>query len=180
MSSPQFPEWEDMMNDAMAKEKEAFDNWKDGNKGIPENKIIQAYEEIIRRAYFDQGHCTEEDLKKFVKLMDNKLKGDLKVYINDGYMDFQGFQDMMTKDKKDYVMEMFKEYDLNNDGTISQEEMKQIVSTLEKNNDHIHAKKMESFFSFMVKNCDQDGDGNIDKQEFLDGMGQWFQDQASN
>jgi len=43
------------------------------------------------------------------------------------------------------------------------------------------AKEKEAFDNcFMVKNCDQDGDGNIDKQEFLDGMGQWFQDQASN
>jgi len=174
MSAPQWPEWEEMMKDAMAKEKESFDKWKDGDKGIPEGKILEAYEEIIRRAYLDKGHCTEADIQKYKGMMDNKLKGELKAFMDDGYMDFKEFQIMMMKDKHGYVMEMFKEYDLNNDGTITQAEMTEIISTLETNNNQIHAQKMKEFFSFMLKNCDQDGDGNIDKQEFLEGTSQWF------
>ena len=68
---------------------------------------------------------------------------------------------------------MFKEYDLNDDGVITPDEMKTIIAALEKTNNHIHAQKMKEFFSFMLKNCDADGDGNISKQEFLDGTEKW-------
>ena len=52
---------------------------KDGDKGIPGDKILEAYEEILRRAYLDKGHCTEADIQKYKGMMDNKLKGELKV-----------------------------------------------------------------------------------------------------
>ena len=74
---------------------------------------------------------------------------------------------------------MFKEYDLNDDGIITPDEMTTIIAALEKNNNHIHAQKMKEFFSFMLKNCDADGDGNISKQEFLDGTGKWLYSQMA-
>ena len=75
---------------------------------------------------------------------------------------------------------MFKEYDLNENGIITPDEMKTIIAALEKNYNHVHAQKMKAFFSFMLKNCDADGDGNISKQEFLDGTEKWQQSMATN
>ena len=92
-------------------------------------------------------------------------------YIENGFMKFSNFHLMMIKDKQGYVENMFKEYDLNSDGVITQDEMKTISAGMKC---PIHAKKMKEFFNFMLSNFDANGDGEIDKQEFLDGVNSWL------
>ena len=50
-----------------------------GDKGIPSDKILEAYEEILRKAYLATGNCTEEDVIKFKGFMATKLEGELSV-----------------------------------------------------------------------------------------------------
>ena len=54
---------------------------KDGDNGIPADKILGTYEEIIRRTYLAEGHCSEEDIIKFCGYMESKLQGELQVKI---------------------------------------------------------------------------------------------------
>ena len=52
---------------------------KDGDKGVPSGKILEAYEAIIRKAYLETGNCTEGDIQKFCGFMASKLEGELQV-----------------------------------------------------------------------------------------------------
>ena len=52
---------------------------KDGDNGVPVDKILGTYEEIIRRTYLAEGHCSEEDIIKFCGFMESKLQGELQV-----------------------------------------------------------------------------------------------------
>ena len=52
---------------------------KDGDNGVPADKILGTYEEIIRRTYLAEGHCSEEDIIKFCGYMESKLQGELQV-----------------------------------------------------------------------------------------------------
>ena len=88
-------------------------------------------------------------------------------------MKWEKFQLMMMKDKQGYVEVMFNEYDLNDDGQITPDEMDTIIASVQKKC-QIHTQKLKEFFSFMLTNCDTDGDGNISKQEFLDGIEKWM------
>ena len=51
----------------------------DGDKGVLADKILGTYEEIIRRTYLAEGHCSEEDIIKFCGFMKAKLQGELQV-----------------------------------------------------------------------------------------------------
>ena len=51
----------------------------DGDKGVVADKILGTYEEIIRRTYLAEGHCSEEDIIKFCGFMESKLQGELQV-----------------------------------------------------------------------------------------------------
>jgi hypothetical protein len=52
---------------------------KDGDNGVPADKILGTYEEIIRRNSLAKGHCSEDDIIKFCGYMESKLQGELQV-----------------------------------------------------------------------------------------------------
>ena len=84
---------------------------------------------------------------------------------NNGTIDFKEFLVLMERqvgsgDKDTEYMEAFKLFDKNGDGTISAEELKEVMT-------NIGEKMNDSEISQMIKEADLDGDGQINYSEFI-------------
>ena len=75
-----------------------------------------------------------------------------------------------TKDQMDVYMEAFKMFDQNNDGTITIEELGEVMHSLGRNPTKIELKDM-------VNEVDMDSNGSIDFTEFLAMMGADMKDE---
>ena len=67
-------------------------------------------------------------------------------------------------------MELFKKYDLNNDGEIDQSEMDKIVEKMNESGNTTMAKDMRERFDSMLANFDANGDGMISLTEFSEAI----------
>jgi len=59
----------------------------------------------------------------------------------------------------------FKMFDVDGSGTISKDELKQVLQK-----DEVHKGKDEKYWDNMIKEADKNGDGEIDYSEFLEMM----------
>lgn len=137
-----------------------------------DGKIINAqamkvYFELMD-AYQEAGVTTEEDVED-LKL----LEGDFQTVVeacdtnNDGFIDFEEFKNLIKEAESAYVRTLFKTYDLNLDGYITQDEMNTVVAGIEK---PIRAKRLRELFDMLLANFDTDGDGRLSLAEFSDSM----------
>jgi len=122
----------------------------------------------LQDAYLEAGVTTEEDLED-LKL----LEGDFATVVeacdanNDGFIDFEEFKNLIKEAESAYVRQLFKTYDLNLDGYITQDEMDTVVAGIEK---PIRAKRLRELFDMLLANFDTDGDGRLSLAEFSDSM----------
>jgi len=84
---------------------------------------------------------------------------------SNGTIDFQEFQAMMTRNSKptdtqEELKQAFKVFDRDNSGTISADELRQVLKSL---GDDFTDKEIDE----MMKQADLDGNGSIDYDEFV-------------
>jgi len=137
------------------------------NGKIPNGDAMNAYY-ALQDKYVEVGINNKEeieDLKKFA--------GDLQVVVqacdanNDGFIDLDEFKNLYREAWSAYIGALFKTYDLNKDGLITQDEMNTVVAGIEK---PIRAKRIRQCFDVMLANFDADGDGKLSLFEFSEAM----------
>ncbi len=143
-------------------------------------KIIANLTEDERAEYYEafklfdkdgDGNITIIELKEVMKSLnimptDTELQDMVNEVDRDknGTIEFEEFLIMMikkqgTKTQEDELKEAFKVFDLDNDGTISKSELKQVMSRLGE-------KLTDAEIEDMIKSADKDGNGLIDFEEF--------------
>ena len=133
--------------------------------------------QILKEAFelFDKnadGEITQDELTKFFECMRDKLnKADIQDMINEvdvvgnGSITFEGFKGLMERkfrdeDIEEELIETFKKFDQDNNGLIGAED---VFNVLQSFGQDVTVNEAEE----MVKNCDLDGDGFINYQEFV-------------
>merc|ERR1711971_10995 len=137
------------------------------NGKIPNADAMKAYY-ALQDKYVEVGINNKEeveDLKKFA--------GDLEVVVkacdanNDGFIDLEEFKNLYREAWSAYIGALFKTYDLNKDGLITQDEMNAVVAGIDR---PIRAKRVRQCFDVMLANFDVDGDGKLSLFEFSEAM----------
>ena len=133
--------------------------------------------QILKEAFelFDKnadGEITSDELSKFFECIGDKLnKGDIQDMINEvdiegnGSITFEGFKGLIERkfrdeDIEEELIETFKKFDQDNNGLIGAED---VFNVLQSFGQDVTVNEAEE----MVKNCDLDGDGFINYQEFV-------------
>ena len=81
----------------------------------------------------------------------------------DGEIDFDEFLSMMKEmsgDSEKELLQAFQVFDKNKDGFISVDELRQVMATLGET-------QSQEEIEEMIKEADQDGDGQVDYNEFV-------------
>jgi len=130
-------------------------------------QAMEVYFDLMKK-YEEIGIVTEDDVED-MKLFENDFQGavDICDANNDGFIDFGEFKNLIKEAESTYTKSLFKAYDLNMDGYITQDEMDTVVSGIEKPN---RAKRVREIFDLMLQNFDADGDGRISWAEFTESM----------
>jgi len=128
---------------------------------------MEVYYELLK-VHVAAGITTEEEIED-VRSFDGTFQAVVEVcdVNNDGFIDFEEFKALIMQAKVVYIEELFKTYDLNLDGFITQDEMDTVIAGIEK---PVRAKKVRELFDMMLANFDADGDGRISLTEFTDSM----------
>jgi len=130
-------------------------------------QVMKVYFDLMD-AYQEAGVTTEEDVED-LKL----LQGDFQTVVeacdanNDGFIDFEEFKNLIKASESAYVRTLFKTYDLNMDGYITQDEMNTVVAGIEI---PVRKKRLRELFDMLLANFDTDGDGRLSLAEFSDSM----------
>merc|ERR1711973_127456 len=137
-----------LSEEQMAEYKEAFDLF-DKDK----NGIISSVE--LSTVMKNLGHePSEAELKQMMTEVDTD---------GDGEIDFDEFLSMMKEmsgDSEKELLQAFQVFDKNKDGFISVDELRQVMATL---GETLSQEEIEE----MIKEADQDGDGQVDYNEFV-------------
>ncbi|KAK0444259.1 calmodulin [Desarmillaria tabescens] len=143
------------------------------------NEQITEFKEAF--SLFDKdgdGTITTAELGTVMRsLGQNPTEGELHDMINevdadgDGTIDFSEFLAMMQKrahesDSEDEIRQAFKVFDRDGNGTISAAELKQVMTSLGE-------RLSDAELQAMINEADQDGNGEIDYQEWLEMILTW-------
>jgi len=137
---------------------------------------MSAYRDTF--AIFDKdgnGEITATELGEVMRsLGQNPSESELQDMINEvdadnsGTVDLEEFLQMMAHQPKSVDLETelraaFRVFDKDNSGTISASELRQVMSSI---GEDLTGKEIDE----MIREADQDGDGTIDFEEFVDFM----------
>jgi len=141
---------DDLTEEQIAEFKEAFLLFdKDGDGTITTNELATVMRSLGQNP-------TESELQDMVNEVDTNQNGTI---------DFPEFLQMMAKklkesDSDDEIREAFRVFDKDGDGTISANELRQVMVNLGEN---LTEEEVEE----MIKEADQDGDGQVNFEEFV-------------
>lgn len=135
-------------------------------------------EEIELFTQFDKnkdGYITKNELKKGLKGLGNSSEEEIEEIMqsidtdNNGAINYNEFLAATLNSKVssdiDRITKAFEFFDLDGDGLISETELKNALAGKEFEKIDI------KIFTDALKECDQDGDGKVDYNEFLDAIG---------
>jgi len=134
-------------------------------------KIKACFEEMDTD---NNGQLSPEEIKAGLLKMGGKVPDDLKTLLEEmdsdgnGQIDFSEFcaaaLDAKECQEKEVCWGAFNRFDLDGNGKISKEELRQVLSG---NDENLKETFSNVSLKRIMKECDQDGDGQIDFQEFL-------------
>lgn len=145
-SGPKFELSEEQRNDI----KEAFDLFDTSGTGVIDIKELKV---AIRALGFEPK---KEEIKKMIADIDKDGSGKLS---------FSDFLALMTvkmaeKDTKEEILKAFRLFDDDETGTISFKNLKRVAKELGEN-------LTDEELQEMIEEADRDGDGEVNKEEFL-------------
>ncbi|KAL1857383.1 Calmodulin [Paecilomyces lecythidis] len=142
------------------------------NPGWPSSVWDLSTELIADREFWQTGQITTKELGTVMRsLGQNPSESELQDMINEvdadnnGTIDFPEFLTMMARKMKDTdseeeIREAFKVFDRDNNGFISAAELRHVMTS-------IGEKLTDDEVDEMIREADQDGDGRIDYNEFV-------------
>ncbi|KAM7201826.1 calmodulin [Rhypophila sp. PSN 637] len=148
--------------------KEAFSLFDKDGDGLAE-PILSVAGHVLN---YDSGQITTKELGTVMRsLGQNPSESELQDMINEvdadnnGTIDFPEFLTMMARKMKDTdseeeIREAFKVFDRDNNGFISAAELRHVMTS-------IGEKLTDDEVDEMIREADQDGDGRIDYNEFV-------------
>lgn len=123
---------------------------KDNDGKISAQELLSAYQKLMSQ------DLAEDEVKKIMESVDSN---------NSGFIDYSEFCTACSKKemmkKQENLMTAFKAFDLDNNGLISMNELKEILGKLSENEESINE---------LICQADTNGDGMIDTKEFIDVM----------
>ncbi|KAG5682763.1 putative Calcium-dependent protein kinase 20 [Polypedilum vanderplanki] len=145
-SGPKFELTEEQKNDI----KEAFDLFDTSCTGVIDIKELKV---AIRALGFEPK---KEEIKKMIADIDKDRTGKLS------YADFLSLMTvkMAEKDTKEEILKAFRLFDDDETGTISFKNLKRVAKELGEN-------LTDEELQEMIDEADRDGDGEVNKEEFL-------------
>jgi calcium-dependent protein kinase len=127
---------------------------KDNDGRISSDELLQVYHKILDKP------LVEEEIRKIMKSVDSN---------NSGFIDYSEFCTACSRKEliinQDNLMAAFRTFDLDNDGVISVEEIREILGWFTSTDEYI---------SELVRQVDVNGDGKIDVKEFTEMMNNCF------
>lgn len=145
-SGPKFELSEEQRNDI----KEAFDLFDTSGTGVIDSKELKV---AIRALGFEPK---KEEIKKMIAEVDKDGSGKLS------FADFLSLMSvkMAEKDTKEEIMKAFRLFDDDETGSISFKNLKRVAKELGEN-------LTDEELQEMIEEADRDGDGEVNKEEFL-------------
>ncbi|KAI8582858.1 hypothetical protein K450DRAFT_225157 [Umbelopsis ramanniana AG] len=117
----------------------------------------------------NDGSITAQELGTVIRSFGmNPTEAELMDMVNEvdtngnGTIDFEEFLVLtqnLKSDQADYIRDAFDAFDADKSGTISREELKNVMNSL---NEHLTEDEIDE----MIREADKDGDGKIDLEEF--------------
>ena len=142
-------------------------------EGITEQRLVEAeygMKEMFKRADKNKdGKVSIEECKQILgKIFGDLPKKTIDLMANyadlngDGYVCYGEFTDIMKqKIKRENYMKEFEMLDKNGDGKICREEIKSVISKIEK------VQKSDAEVDKIIKDVDEGGKGYLEYKEFL-------------
>ena len=142
--------------------------------GITEESLVEneyGFQELFKRFDKDNdGKVTREECQEVLESIFGELpKNTILKMVNyadfnsDGTIDYREFGDIMRQRIriKDSFLKEFQMIDKNGDGKLCPKELKEVINKLGT------VKKSDAEIDQIIQNVDEDGDGNLDYNEFL-------------
>ena len=119
---------------------------------------------VLSKEELDGLKTFQDDLKDAVGSYE---KFDLN---KDGFIDWNEFMALMMQARSNYYKMLFKKFDLNQDDQIDKAEMDLIVQKLKEKGETERSDQLKDLFHNMLKNFDEDNDGKINVNEFVNAI----------